>query len=55
MKVRKIEKGTTPSFVEDIYFTREYLGKGFKISIVVGMIALIGSNFDTKIPLLMSI
>jgi len=44
-----------PSSVKDIYFTGEYLGKGFKIGIVAGMIALTVSNFDTKVPLLMSI
>ncbi|KAG5018986.1 hypothetical protein JHK87_014841 [Glycine soja] len=38
--VRKIEKGINPSSVKDIYFTGEYLGKGFKIGIVAGMIAL---------------
>lgn len=55
VKVRKIKRGINPSSVKDIYFTGEYLGKGFKIGIVAGMIALTVSNFDTKVPLLMSI
>ncbi|KAL2339874.1 hypothetical protein Fmac_007814 [Flemingia macrophylla] len=38
--VKKIEKGINPSSVKDIYFSGEYLGKGFKIGIVSGMIAL---------------
>ncbi|KAG4392276.1 hypothetical protein GLYMA_04G105200v4 [Glycine max] len=38
--VRKIKRGINPSSVKDIYFTGEYLGKGFKIGIVAGMIAL---------------
>ncbi|ESW08215.1 hypothetical protein PHAVU_009G028500 [Phaseolus vulgaris] len=38
--VRKIEKGINPSSVKDLYLTGENLGKGFKIGIVAGMIAL---------------
>lgn len=40
VKVRHIEKGINPSSVDQIYFSGEYLGKGFKIGIVAGMIAL---------------
>ncbi|KAF5442433.1 hypothetical protein F2P56_035090 [Juglans regia] len=38
--VRHIEKGINPSSVNQIYFSGEYLGKGFRIGIVAGMIAL---------------
>ncbi|XP_061365348.1 sulfate transporter 1.3-like isoform X1 [Gastrolobium bilobum] len=38
--VRHIEKGINPSSVKEIYFSGEYLGKGFRIGIVAGMIAL---------------
>ncbi|WVZ19714.1 hypothetical protein V8G54_007036 [Vigna mungo] len=38
--VRKIEKGINPSSVKDLYLTGENLGKGFKVGIVAGMIAL---------------
>ncbi|QCE15861.1 sulfate transporter 1.3-like [Vigna unguiculata] len=38
--VRKIEKGINPSSVKDLYLTGENLGKGFKIGIVAGLIAL---------------
>lgn len=51
MKVRKIEKGINPSSVKDLYLTGENLGKGFKIGIVAGLIALTVSNFDTNTSL----
>ncbi|GMN45284.1 hypothetical protein TIFTF001_014471 [Ficus carica] len=38
--VKHLEKGINPSSVNQIYFSGEYLGKGFKIGIVAGMIAL---------------
>lgn len=40
MKVNHIEKGVNPSSVKQIYFSGEYLGKGFKIGVMAGMIAL---------------
>jgi len=49
--VRKIEKGINPSSVKDLYLTGENLGKGFKIGIVAGLIALTVSNFDTNTSL----
>ncbi|CAM8899165.1 unnamed protein product [Rhodiola kirilowii] len=47
-----IEKGINPPSLDQIYFSGEYLGKGFKIGIVAGMIALteaiaIGRTFAT--------
>ncbi|KAJ7965669.1 Sulfate transporter 1.1 [Quillaja saponaria] len=50
--VRHIEKGINPSSVDQIYFSGEYLVKGFRIGIVAGMIALteavaIGRTFAT--------
>jgi len=51
VKVRKIEKGINPSSVKDLYLTGENLGKGFKIGIVAGLIALTVSNFDTNTSL----
>ncbi|XP_054788355.1 sulfate transporter 1.3-like [Prosopis cineraria] len=38
--VKHIKKGTNPSSVKEIYFSGDFLGKGFKIGIVAGMIAL---------------
>ncbi|KAK4276795.1 hypothetical protein QN277_014902 [Acacia crassicarpa] len=38
--VRHIEKGINPSSVHEIYFTGDYLRKGFRIGIVAGMIVL---------------
>ncbi|KAM6544409.1 hypothetical protein CsatB_008856 [Cannabis sativa] len=38
--VRHIEKGISPSSLNQIYFTGEYLVKGFKIGVVAGVIAL---------------
>ncbi|PIA48054.1 hypothetical protein AQUCO_01400563v1 [Aquilegia coerulea] len=51
--VRKIEKGINPSSVNQIYFTGDYLMKGFKIGVVAGMVALteavaIGRTFAAK-------
>lgn len=40
VKVNYIEKGVNPSSVKQIYFSGEYLGKGFKIGVMAGMIAL---------------
>jgi len=40
VKVKKIKSGISPSSVKEIYFTGDYLGKGFRIGIVAGMIAL---------------
>ncbi|XVE93100.1 hypothetical protein REPUB_Repub01dG0161100 [Reevesia pubescens] len=38
--VNHIRKGINPSSVNEIFFSGEYLGKGFKIGVVAGMIAL---------------
>lgn len=38
--VNHIEKGINPSSVHEIYFSGDYLGKGFKIGVMAGMIAL---------------
>ncbi|KAM7459897.1 hypothetical protein LguiA_036123 [Lonicera macranthoides] len=38
--VRKIKKGINPSSVDKIFFTGDYLVKGFRIGVVAGMIAL---------------
>jgi len=38
--VRHIDKGINPSSVNEIYFHGEYLGKGFRIGVVAGMVAL---------------
>ncbi|KAG2709248.1 hypothetical protein I3843_05G208900 [Carya illinoinensis] len=38
--VKHIEKGINPSSVNEIYFHGEYLGKGFRIGMVAGMVAL---------------
>ncbi|KAL1310032.1 sulfate transporter 1.3 isoform X1 [Arachis ipaensis] len=38
--VRNIKKGINPSSVKEIYFTGDYLGKGFRIGVMAGMIAL---------------
>lgn len=40
LKVRHITKGVNPSSIDQIYFTGDYLVKGFKIGVVAGMIAL---------------
>lgn len=51
VKVRHIEKGINPSSVHDTYFTGDYLGKGFRIGIVAGLVALTVSDFilDTNL------
>ncbi|KAF1002008.1 sulfate transporter 1.3-like [Apium graveolens] len=38
--VRHIKQGVNPSSVDKIYFTGDYLVKGFRIGVVAGMIAL---------------
>ncbi|KAJ1406812.1 sulfate anion transporter, conserved site [Sesbania bispinosa] len=38
--VNHIQKGINPSSIEKIYFSGEYLGKGFRIGVLAGMIAL---------------
>ncbi|XP_073063908.1 high affinity sulfate transporter 2-like [Primulina eburnea] len=38
--VRHIEQGINPSSLHEIYFSGTYLGKGFKIGVVAGMVAL---------------
>ncbi|XP_038717335.1 sulfate transporter 1.3-like [Tripterygium wilfordii] len=38
--VKHIEKGLNPSSVDQIYFSGDYLLKGFRIGVVAGMIAL---------------
>lgn len=40
MKVKHIEKGLNPSSVKEIFWSGVYLGKGVRIGIVAGMIAL---------------
>lgn len=49
MKVKHIEKGINPSSVKEIYFSGDYLGKGVRIGIVAGMIALTVSELDTVV------
>ena len=50
MKVKHIDKGINPSSVNQIYFSGEYLGKGFKIGIVAAMIALtVRSQFGLEL------
>lgn len=39
-KVKSIKKGVNPSSADKIFFTGDYLGKGFKIGVVSGMVAL---------------
>jgi high affinity sulfate transporter 1 len=48
VKVNHIEKGINPSSVHKIYFTGDYLGKGFKIGVTAGMIALTVSKTNTS-------
>jgi high affinity sulfate transporter 1 len=50
--VNHIRKGVNPPSADQIYFTGELVGKGFKIGVVAGMIALTVSNSDQylKIP-----
>ncbi|XP_075493119.1 high affinity sulfate transporter 2-like [Primulina tabacum] len=38
--VRHIEQGINPPSLHEIYFSGTYLGKGFKIGVVAGMVAL---------------
>ncbi|XP_062145809.1 sulfate transporter 1.3-like [Alnus glutinosa] len=38
--VKHIEKGINPPSLNEIYFSGKYLGKGFRIGVVAGMIAL---------------
>ncbi|GLT27340.1 hypothetical protein SLA2020_023460 [Shorea laevis] len=38
--VKHIRKGINPSSVDQIFFTGEYLAKGFRIGVVAGMVAL---------------
>ncbi|XP_075493118.1 sulfate transporter 1.3-like [Primulina tabacum] len=38
--VRHIEQGINPASLHEIYFSGTYLGKGFKIGVVSGMVAL---------------
>lgn len=40
MKVKNIKKGINPSSVNEIYFSGDYLLKGFRIGVVAGMIGL---------------
>lgn len=40
MQVKNIDKGINPSSVKEIYFSGDYLLKGFRIGVVAGMIAL---------------
>jgi len=51
VKVNHIEKGINPSSVHKIYFSGEYLGKGFKIGVIAGMIALTVSKMNTSTSL----
>lgn len=50
MKVRHIEKGINPSSVHKIYFSGVNLGKGFRIGVVAGMIALTVSESSFLTP-----
>lgn len=38
--VRKIKQGINPPSLDQIYFTGDYLSKGFRIGVVAGMVAL---------------
>ncbi|KAJ9141492.1 hypothetical protein P3X46_032027 [Hevea brasiliensis] len=38
--VREIKRGVNPSSLNEIFFSGEHLGKGFRIGVVAGMIAL---------------
>lgn len=40
IKVRHIDRGINPPSVKDIYFSGEYLTKGFRIGVIAGLIAL---------------
>jgi len=51
VKVNHIEKGINPSSVHKIYFSGDYLGKGFKIGVMAGMIALTVSKTNTSTSL----
>lgn len=46
VKVNHIEKGINPSSVKEIYFSGDYLGKGFKIGVMAGMIGLTVSKIN---------
>lgn len=51
--VKHIEKGINPSSLHKIYFSGDYLSKGFRIGVVAGMVALteaaaIGRTFAAK-------
>ncbi|CAL0317881.1 unnamed protein product [Lupinus luteus] len=51
--VKHIDKGINPSSVKEIYWSGDYLAKGFRIGVVAGMIALteaiaIGRTFASK-------
>ena len=50
MKVNHIKKGVNPSSVNQIYFTGDYLVKGFRIGVVAGMIALTVSKSHKSQP-----
>lgn len=39
-KVNHIEKGINPSSVNKLYFSGDYLAKGFRIGAIAGMVAL---------------
>ena len=48
MKVKHIDKGINPSYASKIYFSSDYLLKGFKIGVVVAsMIALTVTKVST--------
>ena len=51
LKVRRIKKGVNPSSIDQIFFTGDYLVKGFKIGVVAGMIALTVCKIKIKISL----
>lgn len=52
MQVRYIEKGINPPSVNQIYFSGEYLLKGFRIGVVAGMIGLTVSECHNPPPLI---
>ncbi|MED6131386.1 Sulfate transporter 1.3 [Stylosanthes scabra] len=45
--VNHIKKGINPSSVKQIYFNGDYLGKGFRIGVMAGMIALTVSSMTS--------
>lgn len=47
-QVRHIDKGINPPSADQIYFSGEYLTKGFRIGVVAGIIALTVKRHDRE-------